>query len=47
MRIRQSQPPSTRTGADGTVRTVPAQSAREVVLVLVPDPWRVAEVRAA
>jgi len=44
VRIRQSQPASTRTGADGTVRTVPAQAAREVVLVLVPGPWRVAEV---
>ncbi|WP_103062796.1 serine/threonine-protein kinase [Actinomyces qiguomingii] len=47
VKIRQSQPPSTRTRADGTVRTVPALSAREVVLVLVPGPWRVAEVREA
>lgn len=47
VRIRQSQPASTRTGADGTVRTVPALAAREVLLILVPDPWRVAEVRAA
>ncbi|MDO4900040.1 serine/threonine-protein kinase [Actinomyces sp.] len=47
VRIRQSQPASTRTGVDGTVRTVPAQTAREVVLVLVPGPWRVAEVREA
>ncbi|MDU0348871.1 protein kinase, partial [Actinomyces sp. MRS3W] len=46
VKIRQSQPPSSRTAADGTVRTVPAQAAREVVLVLVPGPWRVAEVRA-
>jgi len=47
VRVRQSQPASTRTAADGAVRTVPAQAAREVVLVLVPGPWRVAEVRAA
>lgn len=47
VQVRQSQPASTRTGADGTVRTVPAQAAREVVLVLVPGPWRVAEVREA
>ncbi|WP_237564342.1 serine/threonine-protein kinase [Actinomyces sp. 432] len=47
VQIRQSQSPSTRMTADGAVRTVPAQAARAVVLVLVPGPWRVAEVRAA
>lgn len=46
VRVTQAQDPSTRTSQDGT-RTVPAQSARDVVLVLVPGPWRVADVRAA
>ena len=40
-----AQAASTRSGPSGT-RTVPAVAAREVVLVLVPGPWRVAEVRA-
>lgn len=44
VRVSQSQEPSVRIGADGTRRDVPAQARREVVLVLVPDPWRVAEV---
>ena len=47
VRVSQSQEPSVRIGADGTRRDVPAQARREVVLVLVPDPWRVAEVLQA
>ncbi|AYD89722.1 kinase [Actinomyces sp. 2119] len=43
--VTQSQAPSGRVSA-GTHRTVPAQAARQVVLVLVPHPWRVAEVRS-
>lgn len=43
--VTQSQAPSSRASA-GTHRTVPAQAARQVVLVLVPQPWRVAEVRS-
>ena len=47
VRVSQSQAPSVRVGADGSRREVPAQARREVVLVLVPDPWRVAEVLQA
>ena len=36
-----------RTSATGKERTVPAQPSRDVVLVLVPGPWRVAEVLPA
>ncbi|WP_257493098.1 protein kinase domain-containing protein [Actinomyces wuliandei] len=43
--VTQSQAPSSRASA-GTRRTVPAQAARQVVLILVPQPWRVAEVRS-
>lgn len=42
-----SQSASTRTSRSGEVRTVPEQPARDVVLVLVPAPWRVAEVLPA
>lgn len=44
VRVTLSQSPSTRSGAAGT-RTVPALESRQVVLILVPEPWRVAEVR--
>ena len=44
VRVTLSQSPSTRSGAAGT-RTVPALEPRQVVLILVPEPWRVAEVR--
>lgn len=44
VRVTQWQPPSSRVSADGTSRTVPALDPRDVVLVLVPGPWRVAEV---
>ena len=47
VRVSQSQAPSARIAADGSRREVPAQARREVVLVLVPDPWRVAEVLQA
>ena len=47
VRVSQSQAPSVRIAADGSRREVPAQARREVVLVLVPDPWRVAEVLQA
>ena len=47
LRVRRWQGPSTRVGADGERRTVPAQRARVVVLILVPDPWRVAQVLPA
>lgn len=47
VRVSQSQAPSVRIAADGSRRDVPAQARREVVLVLVPDPWRVAEVLQA
>ena len=46
VRVTLSQSPSTRSGAAGT-RTVPALGSRQVVLILVPEPWRVAEVREA
>ncbi|MDO4242564.1 MAG: protein kinase [Actinomyces sp.] len=44
VRVTQSQPASTRVSSDGERRTVPARPARQVVLVLVPGPWRVAAV---
>ena len=47
VRVSQSQGPSVRIGADGSRRAVPAQETRDVVLVLVPGPWRVAEVLQA
>ena len=47
VRVSQSQGPSVRIGADGSRRAVPAQASRDVVLVLVPDPWRVVEVLQA
>lgn len=46
VRVTLSQSASTRSGASGT-RTVPALESRQVVLILVPGPWRVAEVREA
>jgi len=45
VRVTLSQSASTRSGASGT-RTVPALASRQVVLILVPGPWRVADVRA-
>ena len=45
--LTRSQGPSERVRADGTRRTVPAQAPQRVVLILVPDPWRVLEVRDA
>lgn len=47
VRVSQFQGPSARVGADGSKRTVPAQERRDVILVLVPDPWRVAEILQA
>lgn len=44
VQVTLTQGPSTRTGPQGS-RSVPAQTARQVVLIVVPDPWRVAEVR--
>ncbi|MDO5064426.1 MAG: kinase [Actinomyces bowdenii] len=46
VRVTQSQGPYTRRGEDGA-RTVPALASRQVVLVLVPGPWRVLEVEEA
>ncbi len=46
VRVTLSQSASSRSGPSGT-RTVPALRSRQVVLILVPDPWRVAEVREA
>jgi len=45
VRVTLSQSASTRSGPSGR-RTVPAPSPRQVVLVLVPEPWRVADIRA-
>ena len=45
VRVTLSQSASTRSGASGP-RTVPALASRQVVLILVPGPWRVADVRA-
>ncbi|WP_159626360.1 serine/threonine-protein kinase [Actinomyces sp. zg296] len=45
-RVSLSQGPTTWTGDDGA-HEAPAPGAREVVLVLVPGPWRVAEVLEA
>ena len=47
VRLSRAQQPSTRTAADGTSRTVPAQASHEIILILVPDPWRVVEVLPA
>ena len=47
VRLSRAQQPSTRTAADGTSRTVPAQASHEIILILIPDPWRVAEVLPA
>lgn len=47
VRVSQMQSPSVRVAADGTRRVVPAQVRHDVVLVLVPGPWRVAEVLPA
>ncbi|WP_366179958.1 protein kinase [Actinomyces timonensis] len=46
VRVSLHQGPTTWTGDDGA-REAPAPRAREVVLVLVPGPWRVAEVLEA
>ncbi|WP_232023200.1 protein kinase domain-containing protein [Actinomyces viscosus] len=46
VRVTLSQSASTRSGPSGT-RTVPALDSRQVVLVLVPEPWRVADIRSA
>ena len=46
VRITLSQSASTRSGASG-MRTVPALESRQIVLILVLGPWRVAEVREA
>lgn len=43
----RTQLASVRVAADGSRRTVPAQQPQRVVLVLLPDPWRVLEVRQA
>ena len=45
VRVTLSQSALTRSGPSGR-RTVPAPSPRQVVLVLVPEPWRVADIRA-
>ncbi|WP_249435551.1 protein kinase, partial [Actinomyces sp. AC-20-1] len=45
--LTRAQGASVRVGADGDRRAVPAQQPQRVVLVLVPDPWRVLEVRQA
>jgi len=46
VRVTLSQSASTRSGPSGT-RTVPALRPRQVVLILVPEPWRVADIRSA
>lgn len=45
VRVTLSQSASTRSGPTGT-RTVPALEPRQVVLIVVPEPWRVADIRA-
>ena len=45
VRVTLSQSASTRLGPAGT-RTVPALAPRQVVLIVVPEPWRVADIRA-
>lgn len=45
LQVTLSQSASTRSGPAGT-RTVPALAPRRVVLVVVPEPWRVADIRA-
>ncbi|VEG25836.1 protein kinase domain-containing protein [Actinomyces howellii] len=47
VQVTQSQAASTRVSGDGGRRTVPARPARQIVLVLVPGPWRVAAVHEA
>ena len=44
LQVTLSQSASTRSGPEGT-RTVPALQPRQVVLVVVPAPWRVADIR--
>ena len=45
VQVTLSQSASTRSGPEGT-RTVPALAPRQVVLIVVPEPWRVADIRA-
>lgn len=45
LQVTLSQSASTRVGPEGT-RTVPALAPRRVVLIVVPEPWRVADIRA-
>ena len=45
LQVTLSQSASTRSGPEGT-RTVPALQPRQVMLVVVPAPWRVADIRA-
>ena len=44
LQVTLSQSASTRSGPAGT-RTVPALQSRRVVLIVVPEPWRVADIR--
>ena len=44
LEVTLSQSASTRSGPAGT-RTVPALQARRVMLIVVPEPWRVADIR--
>jgi len=44
VQVTLSQSASTRLGPAGT-RTVPALAPRQVVLIVVPEPWRVADIR--
>ena len=44
LQVMLSQSASTRSGPEGT-RTVPALQPRQVVLIVVPAPWRVADIR--
>ena len=44
VQVTLSQSASTRSGPAGT-RTVPALQSRRVVLIVVPEPWRVADIR--
>ena len=46
LRVTLSQSASTRSGPEGT-RTVPALQPRRVMLIVVPEPWRVADIRTA
>ena len=45
VQVTLSQSASTRSGPEGA-RTVPALAPRQVVLIVVPEPWRVADIRA-